>query len=317
MAVVCTTVTEWIQTEISKPMEEWAEETQKKCKKYKWYDPRGWFCWFVVVLVKVIRWVIEYVITAVFTLVCRLVSDLINIFVDLLQFLGLLLKSLFTWDKCTLQEAIAELGNAVGGALTLIGDTLIRPIFDRVQSYRLRNYVKGNIAERYANRPEVISALNDLFSVDHGVFGYRLTCTVYRMYVDSRTTTTVYEDVPNLFGLHNSKELDLYALAGFDDGCAFSSGEGWYRPRHQTATYPYAAGGGFGEPTPPRLKREHLDEYISSAGQSGPHFRIYAISPGNLDMRIAAAKEKGRQLGPHLGLQPSGQGGHGSSVHQL
>jgi hypothetical protein len=157
--------------------------------------------------------------------------------------------------------------------------------------------VKEKIGERYADQPEVISALNDLFCVDHGVFGYRLTCTVYRMYVDSRTTTSVYGDVPNLFGLHNEKKIDLYALAGFDDGCAIFSEEGWYRPRHQTATYPFAAGGGLGEPTPPELKRERLDEYVSSAGQSGPHFRIYAISQGNLDMRFAAAKEKGRQLG--------------------
>lgn len=297
MAEVCTTVTEWIQTAISKPMEEWEEEKQEKCKKRKWYDPRKWLCWFVLVLVKVVRWVVDYVLTPVFTLVCRLVSGLINIFLDLLQFLGLLLKALFTWDKCTLQEALAELGNTVGGGLTLIGDALIRPIIGRVQTYRLRNYVKEKIGARYADRPEVISALNDLFCVDHGVFGFRLTCTTYRMYVDSRTTTSVYGDVPNLSGLHDDGKIDLYALGGFDDGCAIFSEEGWYRPRHQTATFPFASGGGLGEPTPPELKRERLDEYVNSAGQSGPHFRIYAISQGHLDMRFAAAKEKGRQLG--------------------
>jgi hypothetical protein len=298
MAVVCTTVTERIQTEISKPVEEWEEEQQKKCKKHKWYDPRGWLCWFVLVSVKVFRWVVVTVVTAVFTLVCRLVSDLIDIFVHALKFLGLVLKALFTWDKCSLQAAIAELGNVVGGSLTLVGDVLIRPIIDRVQTYRLRNYVKGKIAERYAAQPDVIPVLNDLFCVDHGVFGYRLTCTVYRMYVDSRTMTSVYGDVPNLFALHDDKKIDLYALAGFNDGCAIFSKEGWYRPRHQTATFPFASGGGgSGPPTPPELKKEALDEYISSRGQSGPHFRIYAISPGHLDLRLDAAKEKGRQLG--------------------
>lgn len=298
MAVLCTTITEWIQTEISKPIEEWEEEQQKKCKKRKWYDPRGWFCWLVLALVKVIRWVIDYVITPLITIVCRLVSDLINIFIDALQAFGLFLKALFTWDKCTLQEAIAEVGNVISGGLALPGDVLVRPIIDRIQTYRLRNYVKEKIAERYAAQPDVISALNELFCVDRGVFGYRLTCTVYRMYVDSKTTTSVYGDVPNLFGMHNAGLIDLYALAGFKDNCAIFSEEGWYRPRHQTATFPFATGGGgSGEPTPPELKKGRLDEYISSAGQSGPHFRIYATSPTNLEMRIDAAKEKGRQLG--------------------
>ena len=249
-------------------------------------------------MVKVIRWVIDYVITPLITIVCRLVSDLINIFIDALQAFGLFLKALFTWDKCTLQEAIAEVGNVISGGLALPGDVLVRPIIDRIQTYRLRNYVKEKIAERYAAQPDVISALNELFCVDRGVFGYRLTCTVYRMYVDSKTTTSVYGDVPNLFGMHNAGLIDLYALAGFKDNCAIFSEEGWYRPRHQTATFPFATGGGgSGEPTPPELKKGRLDEYISSAGQSGPHFRIYATSPTNLEMRIDAAKEKGRQLG--------------------
>jgi hypothetical protein len=295
---VCTTVTEWIQTEITTPMEVWEEEQEKKCKKRHWYDPRSWFCWFIYVLVKVVRWVVEYVLTPIFTVVCRLVADLLSIIGDLLQFLWLLLKALFTWDKCTLQEAIGELGNAVGGALILVGDVLIRPIVDRVQTHRLRGYVKDEIAQKYARQPEVISALNELFRVDHGVFGYRLTCKVYRMYVDSRTTTAAYADVPNLLGLHNDGKIDLYALAGFKDGCAIFSGDGWYRPRHQTAVYPFAAGGGgLGEPTPPELEKEHLDEYISAGGQGWRHFRIYASSQDNLDMRIDAAKEKGRQLG--------------------
>jgi hypothetical protein len=47
MAMVCTQVTEWILQEVSKPIEDWEESTEKKCKKRKWYDPRGWLCWFV------------------------------------------------------------------------------------------------------------------------------------------------------------------------------------------------------------------------------------------------------------------------------
>ncbi len=55
MAMVCTNITEWIETNISKPVEEWEADQEKKCKKHHWYDPRSWFCWFITILVKVIR----------------------------------------------------------------------------------------------------------------------------------------------------------------------------------------------------------------------------------------------------------------------
>jgi len=298
MAMVCTNMTEWIETEVSKPVEEWVESTEKKCKKRKWYDPRRWLCWLVTTLVKIIRWVVVTIVTAVVTLVCHLIADVLGIIIDLLQFLWLLLKALFTWDKCTLQEALAELGNVVGDVVEIIGDVIIRPIIDRIQTARLRRYVKHEIAQRYWQQPDVIPQLNELFNVDHGVFGYRVTCTLHRMYVDSQTRTPRYADVPNLFGLHRDGLINLYELAGFDRDCSITTKTGWYRPRPQTATFPFAAGGGgFGEPTPPELKRERLDEYINSAGAEGPHFRIYAISPGNLDKRVDAAQIKGRQIG--------------------
>lgn len=103
MARVCTIVTEWIETHVSKPIEDWVQHQEEKCKKHHWYDPRRWFCWLVTTLVEIIRWVVVTVVTAVITLVCHLISDLLSISWDLLKFLGHLLKALFTWDKCVLQ----------------------------------------------------------------------------------------------------------------------------------------------------------------------------------------------------------------------
>lgn len=297
MAMVCTTVTEWIETKVSKPVEDWVERTEEKCKKRPWYDPRRWLCWLVTTLVKIIRWVVITVLTAVIKIVCHLVADLLGILWDLLLFLKNLLKALFTWDKCALQEALGNLGDAITRVVQLIGNVVIRPITDRIQTYRLRGYVGEQIEKRFAQQPELIEALKEAFNVNTGVFGYRMTCTIYRMYVDSKTKTERYGEVPHLYALHDAGLINLYELAGFEQSCAIFSEEGWYRPRHQTATFPFGSGGGIGEPTPPELKRERLDEYIKSEGRDGPHFRIYTISPGHLDMRINAAKEKGRQLG--------------------
>jgi hypothetical protein len=137
--------------------------------------------------------------------------------------------------------------------------------------------------------------------VDSGVFGYRVTGKVHRFFVDSQTKSPADPNVPNLFSLHNAGTIDLYELAGFHtdpQDCAIFDKAGWYRPRPQTATFPFAAGGGgFGEPTPPSLKREGLDEYINSGGTKGPHFRIYSMSKGDMETRFGAAKEMGRQIG--------------------
>jgi hypothetical protein len=287
---VCTTTTEWIREEISKPIEEWEQRQEKKCKDYPWYDPRGWVCWFVTYFVKVIRWVVITVVRAVVSVVCRFIVALLGIILDALKFLGLLLKALFTWDKCVLQEALAMLGNLVARLFVFLGEVVWMPFGDVVRESQLRRYVKEQIEQRFADRPDLIASLNSNLHIDSGVFGYRLDCKVFRLYVDSQTI--------NLAELHRAGEINLFVLAGFHDGTDNCDIFGdWYRPRPQTAVFPSARGAGLGGPEPPPLQRDQLEEYINSAGANGLHFRIYAMTRGNLEKRTDSASEKGRQIG--------------------
>src|SRR5690606_9204260 len=126
-----------------------------------------------------------------------------------------------------------------------IGDALIRlfstlrlfvdPIVDTINRHRLKGYVRDEIERRFADRPDVVDELKKRFHIDAGLFGYRITCSVHRMFVDSRTRTERYADVPNLLGLHRDGLIDLFALAGFTSRCDIWSKEGWYRPRPQRA----------------------------------------------------------------------------------
>jgi hypothetical protein len=305
MARICTEITEWIEEEISKPVEEWEERQGKKCKKRKWYDPRKWLCWFVTIFVKVIRWVIVTVVKAVVTIVCRFIAVVIYFIVDLLQALWLFAKALLLWDKCILQEAISELGNVLVHIYTAIGYIIINPFVYQINRYRLKNYVREQIEDIFSDRPDHIAALKDAFHIDHGTFGYRVTCTVRRMFVDSQANPKIprFVNVPNLFGLHDGRFIDLYQLAGFTTPCELTTEKGWYRPRPQTAKFPFAAGGGVGEPTPPSLEKDELTQYINSNGAKGPHFRIYAMSTANLEKKLGVASEKGRQLGLILNFE--------------
>jgi hypothetical protein len=304
MAMVCTQVTEWIQQEVSKPIEDWEESTEKKCKKRKWYDPRGWLCWFVRVLVLVIRWVVVTVVTAVITIVCHLVADLLSILWNVLKFFGNLFKALFTWDKCALQSAIGNIADAFVGAVELPGDVLFRPITDRIQTYRLRNYVGEEIDKRFADQPDLVETIKNNLNVNTGVFSYRLTVTLHRMFVDSETRTPQSGDVPNLIFLHESG-LNLYELAGFDHSCDIWSKDGWRRSLPRTAKKTFAGGGGDVIDTdPPEITRDDLKEYNDSRGAKGPPFLILAMSTAMQDNRIKAAQTKGRQLGLILSFDP-------------
>lgn len=296
MAMVCTEVTEWIRQKISKPIEDWEESTEKKCKKRKWYDPRGWLCWFVRVLVLVIRWVVVTVVTAVITIVCHLVADLASILWNALKFFVNLFKALFTWDKCALQEAIGNIGDAVIGAVQLIGDVLIRPITDRIQTYRLRNHVGEEIDKRFADQPDLAERIKNNLNVNTGVFGYRLTVTLHRLFVDSETRTPQSGDVPNLIFFHESGQINLFELAGFDHSCAIFSKDGWRRSLPRTEKKD-GLGSFYGDGDRTPITRDELKEYIDSRGAKGPPFLILAMSTALQNSRIEAAQTKGRQLG--------------------
>jgi hypothetical protein len=79
MARICYEVQEWIEEEIEQPIEEWVERTKEKCKEYPWWDPRGWVCWLVTTLVKVVTWVIVTIGKWVVRIVCEIVNVIITV----------------------------------------------------------------------------------------------------------------------------------------------------------------------------------------------------------------------------------------------
>ena len=74
----CHTIYETVRGEVLKPVENWEKRTEKRCKKYHWYDPRGWFCWLVAFFVKVVTYVAEAVTWVVSKVVCEVIANIIN-----------------------------------------------------------------------------------------------------------------------------------------------------------------------------------------------------------------------------------------------
>jgi hypothetical protein len=78
MSLICTNVTTWITQQVLVPANTWVSQQQQQCAQFPWWDPRGWFCWFVTVLVLVVVWVTQNIVVPTITVVCTFITFVIG-----------------------------------------------------------------------------------------------------------------------------------------------------------------------------------------------------------------------------------------------
>lgn len=78
MTRVCRDIGHWVDQKITIPVDEWAKRTERRCKDYPWYDPRGWFCWLVDIFVKIVNWIVKIVSWFVSKIVCEIIVTIAN-----------------------------------------------------------------------------------------------------------------------------------------------------------------------------------------------------------------------------------------------
>ncbi|MER5918261.1 hypothetical protein ABT124_50565 [Streptomyces sp. NPDC001982] len=293
MALVCTEITEWVEEQVSKPIEEWEERQEKKCKKYHWYDPRSWFCWFVTYLVKVVRWVVVTVGKWVTRINCEIITTLLDIVRDVLGGLWDVIAGIFTLDWRRILDGLLRIGiGVVLGALRLVraplGET-IGFIIDEINETRLKKHVRGLLEAAYTG--STLAEIKEAIHLDHGAFGLRLKATAFRTVLDSETPSPREPAVPNLVVLHEQGRINLRELCGFEFNEGF-----WNRKRYKTLKKgDVVGGGGLGEVDNP-ISEDELDTYLSSRGARGPAFIVLPMRDGALDTKATTAEEKGREL---------------------
>jgi hypothetical protein len=295
MALICSQIDEWIEEEVSKPVEVWEDQQKEECKKRHWYDPRSWFCWLVWVLVKVVRWIVVKVGRWVVRTVCKLITVIVDVIEDILQGFWDILVGLFTLDWRRILDGL--LGIGLGGFLGLIGIFRILSLCDTYDYIRgefdlnsLRSHVRGLLTANYSG--DTLEQIRNAIRLDHGAFGLRLTGTVYRTVLDSESPSPTDPSAPNLVVLHESEAINLKELCGF----AFPQGF-WNRKRYKTLKKGIVVGGGGGGEVDNPISEDELNTYLSSRGASGPKFIILPMRDGVLDSKLRAAEDKGRQLG--------------------
>jgi hypothetical protein len=296
MAVHCVEVQEWVEEEVTRPVEEWVEKTEKRCKKYAWYDPRGWVCWFVTTFVKVVTWVVEKVGKWVVRTVCKLVTAVVDLIVGILSGLWKVIVGIFTLDWRKFVDGLIEIGSSlVDGVFKviriLVGLDTLAYIIEEIQRGRLRDYVR-TLIDGTSHSDEVKQRMKNAIRVDHGAFGLRLTARAVRTFVDSTTRTRRNPDVPNLILLHETSQINLRELCGFDFPQGF-----WNRKRYKTLKKEISVSGGGGGEFDNPISEDELETYISSRGSEGPEFIILPMRDSVLETKLGAARLKGRDLG--------------------
>ena len=103
----CTEIEEWIEEEVQRPIEEWEERAEERCRRRRcnWWCLccNKWFCWIEIILVKVIKWVTEIVKTLVTRVVCTIVNtvlDLIGALWELIlsiPIIGGIIRTIVNW----------------------------------------------------------------------------------------------------------------------------------------------------------------------------------------------------------------------------
>jgi len=295
MARVCEQVREWVEEEVSKPVEEWEERTEEKCKKRKWYDPRRWVCWLVTTLVKVVRWVVVTVGKWVIRTICTVVSTVIDTLRQVFSGLWDVLAGIFTLDWRRILDGLIDIGlGIVTGFFRLLRVAILIDTVDfiitEINRGRLKDYVRKLLEAKYAG--DTLDEIKDAIRLDHGAFGLRLKGTVYRTFLDSETPSTGNEPtVPNLVILHETGAMNLRALCGFEFDEGF-----WNRKRYKTLKKGIVVGGGGGGEVDNPISEDELDTYLSSRGANGPAFIVLPVRDGPLNRHIATAEDKGREL---------------------
>ena len=78
MSLICTTITTYVTQQVTVPVNTWVSQQQQQCQQYPWWNPLGWFCWFVTIVVLGVVWVVQTIVVASTVVVCNFVTFVVG-----------------------------------------------------------------------------------------------------------------------------------------------------------------------------------------------------------------------------------------------
>ena len=270
---VCHDVGEWVESNVEQPLEQCIEQDCNWwclcCNK--------WFCFIVWIIVTLVDWVVHTV--------CELVADVVDLVVNVLVGLWNVVVGIFTLDWARIVDGLLGI---LAGVLGFVGDVIriaslgdaIGFYIDRVNKWRLRDYVRGLVEAKYDG--DLRQQIEDNLGLGLTDFGFRLKCSALRTFVRSDSRSTL-AGVPDLIEMvqNPANGLDLKRMAGF----SFESFWNRFRPELK---------GDSGD-----ISASDLDDYLNSGGR-GKQFSLFCMSQGTFQDKLDEATKKATELGLKL-----------------
>ena len=271
---VCHDIGSWVEQNIQQEIEQCYEQDCiwwcLCCNK--------WFCFLAWIVVTIVSWVIQTV--------CEIVAEVVDLIVMVGKGIVDVFVGLFTGDWTRLA---AGLGEIVGSGLVFVanmipivtGGTLVGAFDDSRSAWRLRNYARGLIEDKYkANDPAGFDQMVDALGIESGGFGLRLKVRALRTFIRSDTAT---DGTPNLIlWLRDpALNLDLKSLAGFNP-------DAWWSRR-----WPELIGDA-GD-----ISAADLDRYVAQGGtgEGIKHFTLFSMSTSAMQTRLDVASRHASEIG--------------------
>jgi hypothetical protein len=115
MGRVCRETQELVEEQIQRPIEMEVTRLETTCRSLPWWNPLGWFCWLVAVVVRVIVFVVFTVVKWVARIVCEVVDFILDVYAFIVNLIlsipviGGILRTIINWTS----EIILRLGYLV------------------------------------------------------------------------------------------------------------------------------------------------------------------------------------------------------------
>ncbi len=182
MGRVCRETQEWVEEQIEKPIEEWEQRQEQRCREQEcnWWCLccNKWFCWLVWVLVKVVRWVVVTVGKWVVRVVCEVVNfvlDAIAFVVNLIlsiPIIGGIIRTILNW--------VTELVWRIVGIVDFIGSLV---------GIRLRKKMYFGVVVPLIDGKQIVSDAEIQRQVDAVIEFYDRMCNINAIFTGICRTT--------------------------------------------------------------------------------------------------------------------------------
>jgi hypothetical protein len=104
---ICREISRWITENVSRPVETWVNQEERRCREQacNWWCLccNKWFCWIVIIVVKVVTWIVEAVTRLITEVVCTIVSFVLDILAFLVNLvlsipiIGGIIRTVVNW----------------------------------------------------------------------------------------------------------------------------------------------------------------------------------------------------------------------------